>query len=113
MRIADPPEPLKPGTKRRPLLLDLAGRTPNDHFALLTRSLNHRPALLALGEVYLAMPRPDDNFVPDLKRRTSTPVFGNCICSPRFASRASLFSKIFPPRISVSSAKVMPRMSRP
>ena len=67
MRIADPPEPLKPGTKRRPLLLDLAGRTPNDHFALLTRSLNHRPALLALGEVYLAMPRPDDNFVPDFQ----------------------------------------------
>lgn len=67
MRITDPPEALKPGTKRRPLLLDVGSRTPNDHFTLLTRSLNHRPALLALGEIYLAMPRPDDNFVPDFQ----------------------------------------------
>lgn len=67
MRIADPPEPLEPGTKRRPLLLDLEGRTPNEYFTLLTQSPDHRPALLALGEVYLAMPRPDDNFVPDFQ----------------------------------------------
>ena len=119
MRIADPPEPLKPGTKRRPLLLDLEGRTPNHYFALLARSLNHRPALLALGEVYLAMPRPDDNFVSDFqtanlfKQRTLTLVFGNCIFSPRSASRVSRFFRTLPPRISASNAKVTPRRSKP
>ena len=67
MRVGDPPEAIKPGVRRRPLLLDLRGRTPGEHFKLLTSTLNHRPALLALGEVYLAMPAPDANFVPDFQ----------------------------------------------
>lgn len=67
MRVGDPPEAIKPGAKRRPLLLDLNGRTPGEHFKLLTSTLSHRPALLALGEVYLAMPAPDANFVPDFQ----------------------------------------------
>ena len=61
------PEPLRPGDKRRPLLLDTAGRTPGDYFKLLTGTRTHYPALMAIGELYLAMPRPDNNFAGDFQ----------------------------------------------
>ncbi len=56
--------PLAPGEKRRPRLLDTGKRTPGEYFKVLTQTVSHIPALMAIGEIYLAMPRPDDNFVP-------------------------------------------------
>lgn len=67
MRPEAPPEPLQAGQRRRPHLLWLEGRQPNDRFSLITGNASHFPALMALGETYLAMPRPDDNFVSDFQ----------------------------------------------
>jgi len=67
MRPEDPPEPLPPGDKRRPALFTAGKKGACDHFKLLTGTWTHFPALMTLGEVYLAMPKPDDNFVPDFQ----------------------------------------------
>jgi hypothetical protein len=64
LKPGEPPEPIPPGVKRRRPLLKALGPKPGKHFKLLTSTIAHVPALLAIGEVYLAMPRPDDNFVP-------------------------------------------------
>ena len=58
---------LHPGEKTRKPLLQLANKKVGSHFRLLTNSISHFPALMAVGEVYLAMPNPDDNFVPDFQ----------------------------------------------
>lgn len=34
---------------------------------MLIKSISHLPALMAVGECYLALPRPDRNFIPDLQ----------------------------------------------
>jgi len=60
-------EPLRSGDKRRPALADLAGRAPGQYFKLLTSSWSHYAALMAVGEIYHAMPHPDDNFMADLQ----------------------------------------------
>lgn len=62
-----PPLALPPGEKRRPALLDTGKRKVGDYFSVLTGTVTHRPALMAVGETYLALPRPDDNFVPDFQ----------------------------------------------
>ena len=67
MRGGDAPEPIPLGARRRPLLTELGPRGSSPEFDLLTRSMSHLPALMALGECYLALPRPDRNFVPDLQ----------------------------------------------
>jgi hypothetical protein len=67
MRPGEPPEAIRPGTKKRPLLLDLQGRKPGENFKLVTSTPNHIPAAIAVGEVYLAMPNPDDNFISDFQ----------------------------------------------
>jgi hypothetical protein len=67
MRPGEPPEPMRPGVKKRRVLLDMATREPGENFKLLTGTLNHVPAAIAVGEVYLAMPNPDDNFVSDFQ----------------------------------------------
>lgn len=67
MRPEDPPEALPHGEKRRPELFVAGKKEVGEHFKLLAGTQTHFPALMALGEVYLAMPRPDDNFVPDFQ----------------------------------------------
>ncbi|MCH8684459.1 hypothetical protein [Pedomonas mirosovicensis] len=67
MRAGDPPEPLPPGARRRPLLVKLGARGTSPEFDLLTTTISHLPALMAVGECYLALPNPDANFVPDFQ----------------------------------------------
>lgn len=67
MRSVDPPEPLSPGARRRPLLLKVGPRGTCPEFDLLTGTISHLPALMAIGECYLALPNPDDNFVTDFQ----------------------------------------------
>src|ERR1700733_10308727 len=67
MRPGEPPESISPGVKKRPLLLDLGNRKPGENFKLLMQTPNHVPAAIAIGEIYLAMPNPDDNFVSDFQ----------------------------------------------
>lgn len=61
------PVPYAPGVKRRPPLLDVKSREVGETFKLLAGRVGHLPALMAVGEAYLAMPRPDDNFVSDFQ----------------------------------------------
>ena len=63
----EPPEPLPPGARRRPLLLKTGPRGISPEFDLLTSTISHFPALMAVGECYLALPNPDANFVTDLQ----------------------------------------------
>ena len=67
MRSGDPPESIAPGVKKRPPLLDIGNRMPGKNFKLLMQTANHVPAAIAVGEIYLAMPNPDDNFVSDFQ----------------------------------------------
>lgn len=67
MRSDAPPEPVPSGERNRPLLSRLDNRTPCDTFKLLTSTLSHWPALMTVGELYLAMPKPDDNFASDFQ----------------------------------------------
>ncbi|HGF4012031.1 hypothetical protein [Burkholderia cenocepacia] len=67
MGTGDPAEPLLPGAKRRPLLLKPGPRGTSPEFDLLTSTVSHLPALMAIGECYLALPNPDANFVPDFQ----------------------------------------------
>jgi hypothetical protein len=67
LRGGDPPESLRPGTKRRPLLLKPGPRGASPEFELLTSTISHLPALMAIGECYLALPNPDANFVTDFQ----------------------------------------------
>ena len=67
MRGGDPPEPLPPGARRRPPLMQPGARGISPEFELLASTVSHLPALMAVGECYLALPNPDANFVSDLQ----------------------------------------------
>jgi hypothetical protein len=67
MRGGDPPEPLPPGVRRRRPLMEIGPRGISPEFKLLASTASHRPALMAVGECYLALPNPDANFVTDLQ----------------------------------------------
>ncbi|MEW9678487.1 hypothetical protein [Pseudomonas sp. TE50-2] len=67
MRASDPPEALLPGVRRRPHLLKPGPRGTSPEFQLLTTTINHLPALMAVGECYLSLPNPDANFVSDFQ----------------------------------------------
>ncbi|MDQ7251064.1 hypothetical protein [Dongia sedimenti] len=67
MRPSQPPVALPPGERRRAPLLETDGRSTNAYFNILTGDISHLPALMTIGEIYLAMPRPDENFVPDFQ----------------------------------------------
>jgi hypothetical protein len=67
MRPEEAADPLPSGVRRRRLLIEPGGKEAGDHFKLLTGTVTHLPALMAVGEVYLAMPRPDDNFASDFR----------------------------------------------
>lgn len=70
MRAGEPPEPLPPGARRRPLLLKSGPRGTSREFDMLTSTASHFPALMAVSECYLALPNPDANFVPDFQTRS-------------------------------------------
>lgn len=61
------PESLPPGARRRTPLLKLSSRKISAEFDLLTSSMSHYPALMTIGECYLALPNPDANFVSDFQ----------------------------------------------
>lgn len=67
MRGGAPPEPLPPGARRRPLLLKTGPRGTSAEFELLTSTISHLPAMMAISECYLALPNPDRNFVTDFQ----------------------------------------------
>lgn len=67
MRSGEPAEPLQPGIRRRAPLLKPGSRGTSPEFDLLTTTVNHLPALMAVGECYLALPNPDPNFVTDFQ----------------------------------------------
>ncbi|WP_405232042.1 hypothetical protein [Lentisalinibacter salinarum] len=67
MRPEEPPEAMPPSQKRRPRLFTVGSRKLNERFRLITSAVSHYPALMTIGETYLAMPRPDDNSVPDFQ----------------------------------------------
>lgn len=67
MRGGDAPETLPPGARRRKLLIQPGARGISPEFELLTSTVSHLPALMAVGECYLALPNPDPNFVSDLQ----------------------------------------------
>ncbi|WP_210212297.1 MULTISPECIES: hypothetical protein [unclassified Mesorhizobium] len=57
-------EPLPPGVPMQAPLFDLAGREPSEVFWMLGME-THQPAAWALNQLYLALPRPDRNWVSD------------------------------------------------
>lgn len=59
-----PPEPVPSGVVPHPPLFDLKDREPSDSFRLLATAAR-RPAAWALNQLYLALPRPDRNWVSD------------------------------------------------
>lgn len=67
MRVGDALEPIPPGIKKRPALKKFDKKKIGDSFRLLVSDAHHYPALMAVGETYLAMPNPDDNFMSDLQ----------------------------------------------
>lgn len=67
MRGGDLPEPLPPGARRRQPLIKTGTRDISPEFELLAGTVSHLPALMAVGECYLALPNPDANFVSDLQ----------------------------------------------
>ena len=67
MRGGDAPEPLPPGARRRASLMKVGPKGVSREFELLAGTISHVPALVAVGESYLALPKPDANFVTDLQ----------------------------------------------
>ncbi|MGE8569641.1 MAG: hypothetical protein ACN6PV_24470 [Achromobacter sp.] len=67
MKLGQPPEPLKPGERCRPNLLDLDQRTPCVAFQLLAGGPIRWAAMNTVMELYLAMPNPDANFASDMQ----------------------------------------------
>ena len=66
-RIGDPGEPLPSGERRRRPFLETGPAGFSPEFELLASSIDHLPALMAVGECYLALPKPDRNFVTDFQ----------------------------------------------
>ena len=64
LRAGRPPEPIPPGTPKRPALYDFGGREVSDIFGFLG-SPSHQPAAWTLNQLYLALPNPDKNWVSD------------------------------------------------
>lgn len=64
MRIGSPPEPILPGERRRAALFAEVGVWP---FTLRHDGYAHEAAKWVIEELYLALPRPDANFVSDMR----------------------------------------------
>ena len=63
-----PLEPLPPNTAPRAALHDLQSREPSDVFRLLTQPSHHVAAWL-LNQLYLSLPKPDNNWAGDCQTR--------------------------------------------
>src|ERR1700737_3538263 len=61
-----PLESLPPGAKKRATLVPTAGGL-GDSFKLMVTTMSHLTAIITIGDAYLAMPRPDNNFVSDMR----------------------------------------------
>ncbi|MEQ8286549.1 hypothetical protein [Thalassospira sp.] len=61
-----PVAPVPSGDIVRPALFDFGDRKPNDVFRLLVEP-SHQPALWAIKELYLALPKPDRNWASDFQ----------------------------------------------
>lgn len=66
LRIGEPKEPLPSGVRGHRILGELEGRKPSDIFKLLALP-SHHSAAWALNQLYLALPKPDKNFVSDFQ----------------------------------------------
>ena len=66
LRDGEPREPIPAGIPTRPSLYDVQGRTPGNVFNVLAMP-SHRPAAWTLNQLYLALPKPDKNWVSDLQ----------------------------------------------
>ena len=55
------------GVKKRATLVQKTADGLGDNFKLMVTTMSHLPAIIAIGETYLAMPGPDDNFVSDMR----------------------------------------------
>jgi hypothetical protein len=64
LREGLPPEQVPPGTILRQPLFDFGGREPSDVFRSLATPAR-QPAAWALNQLYLALPKPDRNWVSD------------------------------------------------
>ena len=64
LQAGRPLEPLPSGVPRRGALHDLQGRAPSKIFQLLTAP-SHQNVAWLLNQLYLALPRPDDNWAAD------------------------------------------------
>lgn len=67
MHASGDPEPLPSGAKKRSPLLRPGSKGVSPEFELITKTLSHLPALMAIGECYLALPNPDRNFASDFQ----------------------------------------------
>jgi hypothetical protein len=67
LRPDSPPEAVPSGIKKRAPLAPKIADGLGDSFKLILTTMTHYPALMTIGETYLAMPRPDDNFVSDFR----------------------------------------------
>lgn len=67
VQVENPLEPLPSGKPKRAPLLEQGKSQIGDNFKLLTETLSHYPALMTIGETYLALPKPDSNFVTDFQ----------------------------------------------
>lgn len=68
MKAGAAPEPLPPGVARRASLADTGKRKLSATFEVLKRPVHHMAAW-TLNQLYLALPRPDDNWVSDCQTR--------------------------------------------
>ena len=64
LRIGEPPEPMPLNMARRPALHDLGDRIASNVFQILQLPSHHRAAWV-LNQLYLALPKPDRNWVGD------------------------------------------------
>ncbi|MBL8255962.1 MAG: hypothetical protein JNJ62_05130 [Pseudoxanthomonas mexicana] len=64
MAFGEPYEPIPPGARRRPPLFS---QTSRGTFRVLVDGYAHLPAMVAVGEVYLALSNPDANFASDMR----------------------------------------------
>lgn len=64
LKEGQPREPLPPGISARSALYEQEGRTPSDVFTVLALP-SHVPAAWTFHQLYLALPRPDRNWVSD------------------------------------------------
>jgi len=67
MRPDAPPEAMPLDAKKRAALIPTTVDGLGESFKLIATTMQHYPALMTIGETYLAMPRPDDNFVSDFR----------------------------------------------